>query len=671
MKDDIRIYVSQDGDDTSAGSPDRPVRTIEQAQRLARAAVRRTSEPATVRVIIREGTYHLERELEFTDADFGDPERFGWHTMTEPAHPVVYEAHEGERPVVSGGRRITGFTEATVNGVAAWVAHVPGTRSGGWDFSELWVNGERRFRPALPRDGEFLIEKLLDARWEGSWSETVGGGTNRFGYAEGDIDPSWKNLHDVEIVILSLWRSLRAKLERVDAEERIAWIDRNSKMRLSYDFEKRGAAYRVENVFEALDSPGQWYLDRSAERLYYVPMPDERIETAQIVAPYLERIATIRGGSLGRSPDAKQLNTHPRLEFRGLSFSHVEWQAPQDLATIGQSAPMVRGAIALEAAHYVRFSRCTVEHAGTYAFSLEDETSDVTISRCTMRDLGAGGVNILHNCARNIVADCEIADGGHLYPPAAGIVIGDAPSNQVIHNSIHDFCYTGISVGWNWGYERNNAGGNVVEWNHIHHLGKRLLSDMGGIYTLGMQPGTRIRYNLIHDIESRTYGGWAIYPDEGSSYLLIENNICYDTKCAPFHQHFGLENVVRNNIFAFGEEAQIERGRRETHRSFIFEHNIVVFDRGVLLRAGYAGKPWSPADALFRNNCYHHAQGDPVEPDGMSFAEWQKSGQDAGSIVADPGFADAAGRDFALSPDSPAVRIGFVPFDLSAAGPRP
>lgn len=172
-------------------------------------------------------------------------------------HPVVYEAYPDEQPVVSGGRKITGFVETKVHGNEAWMVDVPDAANGSWHFTELWVNGERRRRPSLPKKGEFLIETPYDASFEGTWSETVGKGTNRFGYAEGDIDPKWQNLKDVEVVILSLWRSFRAKLECVDAEERIAYLDRNSHMRLTYDFGKTGAAYSIENVFEALDTPGR------------------------------------------------------------------------------------------------------------------------------------------------------------------------------------------------------------------------------------------------------------------------------------------------------------------------------------------------------------------------------------------------------------------------------
>jgi parallel beta-helix repeat protein len=225
--------------------------------------------------------------------------------------------------------------------------------------------------------------------------------------------------------------------------------------------------------------------------------------------------------------------------------------------------------------------------------------------------------------------------------------------------------YTAISVGWTWGYGPNQSKGNVIEYNRIHDIGKDMLSDMGGIYTLGVQPGTRIRNNLIYNISSFTYGGWGIYPDEGSSDMLIENNIVYNCKSAGFHQHYGRENIVRNNIWAFNRENQLMRTRAEAHLSFTFEKNIVYFDEGRLL-----GSNWSGDRYVMKNNIYFDTRGKDIRFAGQSFREWKAAGKDSGSIIADPDFVNASNFNFLLRPDSPALKLGFQQIDMSSVGPR-
>ena len=68
------------------------------------------------------------------------------------------------------------------------------------------------------------------------------------------------------------------------------------------------------------------------------------------------------------------------------------------------------------------------------------------------------------------------------------------------------------------------------------------------------------------------------------------------------------------------------------------------------------------------SNLYYDTTGAPVSFDGMTLAQWQASGKDAGSIVADPKFVDPSHFDFRLQPGSPAEKIGFRPFDFSKAG---
>jgi parallel beta-helix repeat protein len=197
-----------------------------------------------------------------------------------------------------------------------------------------------------------------------------------------------------------------------------------------------------------------------------------------------------------------------------------------------------------------------------------------------------------------------------------------------------------------------------------------MLSDMGGIYTLGPQPGTVLRGNWIHDVSSFTYGGWGLYTDEGSTGILLENNLVYHCKSAGFHQHYGKENVLRNNIFAFNREHELMRTREEDHLSFTFTNNIVYFDHGDLL-----GSNWSNDHFKMDSNVYYDtrlaAHPETLKFSGATLEQWRQRGHDQHSLLADPLFAAPEHLDFGLRPDSPALKLGFHPLDPSQAGVRP
>ena len=186
---------------------------------------------------------------------------------------------------------------------------------------------------------------------------------------------------------------------------------------------------------------------------------------------------------------------------------------------------------------------------------------------------------------------------------------------------------------------------NVVEANHVHHIGIKadgeqpILSDMGGIYTLGNQDGSFIRGNRFHDIGALRYGGWGIYFDEGTTDILAENNLVYRTSHGGLHQHFGKDNIVRNNIFAFGRDAQIQRTRLENHQSFTFVQNIVIWKQGSLL----AGD-WHELNVAFDHNTYWHDPPKDIRFANYTWDQWRKAGVDRNSKIADPRFANRGGR---------------------------
>ena len=424
--------------------------------------------------------------------------------------------------------------------------------------------------------------------------------------------------------------------------------------------------YYVENAPEALDSPGEWYLDRKTGVLSYMPMAGEDMATVQVTAPKLRHLVRFEG-------DPETGRFVEWVKFTGLSFQHTDWFIADKGPADGQAAHFLSAAVLARGARHCAFERCEIAHVGEYALWLGAGCQDNRVVRCHFHDLAGGGVKVGETVSptketlaaeRNVVDNNFIHDTGHVFHAGIGVWIGRSSHNSVTHNEICDLDYTGVSVGWSWGYAPSSANHNVVEYNHIHHIGRTVLGDMGGIYALGLSPGTRLRHNIIHDVYSPGVGGGAgIYPDEGSTELLIENNLVYNTERGCFSQHYGKENMVRNNIFALSRTGEIVRHRQEDHISFFFERNIVYSNTGYLL----AGN-WSNGNYRMDNNLYWDATTTDPDFDVGDFEDWQALDRDKNSIIADPLFEDAAGLDFRLKPDSPAVKVGFKPFDLGEVG---
>jgi len=554
--------------------------------------------------------------------------------------------------------------------------------SGRWYFRQLFVNGRRRTRARTPNNGYLYTtgpRVRLDTSKRSSDPETKIG----FRYRKGDVR-RWRNLSDVNIVLYHSWATSVHWIASLDEEDCVVRFTHPTDWPVCYW--ARRQRYYVENCREALDAPGEWYLDRSDGVLYYWPLDGEDLAKASVIAPVLSEIVRF-AGEVGQ--DGERPVEH--VSLRGLSFQHADWDLSDRLKGLHlsffpisslsaihsgdvQASPMLGAALFAVGARHCTIEGCEIAHAGEHGLWLERGCQDNRVVRCHIHDLGGGGVYIGESqsppvssraALRNTLDNNIIRDGGHVFRGGPGVWIGRSSHNAVTHNEICDFNYTGVSVGWDWGYAPSSANHNTVAYNHIHHIGNGVLSDMGGIYTLGVSTGTQLRHNHIHHVYSHSYGGWGIYLDQASSGITIEGNIVHTTKSGGFHHGYGRENVARSNIFAFSEEPQVRRSREEDHISFYFERNIVCTSNPNVLVGC-----WKNGNYRMDRNLYWGTSGEELRFDGESFREWQSRGRDRHSIVADPRFADLESRSFRLLPDSPALRLGFVPTDAGQIGLR-
>ncbi len=670
----VDFFVSGQGKDTWSGrraepsEEDGPLATIARARDAIRTLLKTQQEPLRLRVVLRGGTYYLDSPLEFGPEDSG----------TEQA-PVVYAAAAGEKVVLSGGRRLENGYWGEVNGHKAWVVEVPEVKAGTWHFRQLFVNGERRPRTRLPKQGEYRIESL-----PGYTGDFLRSPTRQFVYAPDDIVPTWRNLRDVEVVGITRWLDNRLPIESVNGETRTVTFDRPSLFALVSG--SKPGVYWVENVFEALDTPGQWYLDRPRGVLYYLLQPGEEMASAEIITPWLTQVVRVVGRTGAPVHD---------LRFEGLVFAHTQWQPPDDYASSLQAGIEVPGALLFDYAERCAVTGGGIEHIGNYGVEVGVGCADLEISRNRITDLGAGGIRIGHffswetdgsgrltdrgrqrkaampqgpHSRRITVADNEIAHGGRFTPEAVGVFVGDNAENQVIHNHIYDLFYSGISVGSVQDFGPSEARGNLVEYNHVYDIGQGMLSDLAGIYTCSTR-ASRIAYNVVHDVMRRDYGGWGIYPDQGSHDMMIRKNLVYRCQDGALFAHHNHDITVESNLFAFNRTAQVERGGIGGFE-LTFRRNVVYYLDGKAIGT-YGGKRWGRDVCAFDRNLYWNAPGRPALFAGKSFSEWQAGGQDQDSLLADPLFVDPAQGDFTLRPGSPAARIGFEPWDMSTVGPRP
>jgi len=524
----------------------------------------------------------------------------GIHELTEPLilsnltrpadFPVIIEAAPGAYPILSGGIEITNWQPAAKLPIGfskslskvIYTAKIPKIHGQTCEFRQLWVNDLKAIRAQEP-NGDHL-NRLV------AWNKT-----NQVATIPAAALCGIHQADGLEMVIDQVWEIavLRVRSIRIQGTNALLTF-RQPESQIEFEHPwppvtvktNYQAPFYLVNSAKFLDTPGEWYEDVSAGKIYYYPRPGEDMTKAKVFAPVLETLVKITG-----APNQPAAN----IVFKGITFSYSTWLRPSQQGHVPLQAgmfmlaahklsprgtPYHRGldnvawigrppaAVSVENAAHITFEDCTFEHLASAGLDFSARTHDDSVTGCTFRDIGGNGLQwgkfsdtnvethvpylpsdeseicTRETIANNLVTDCGNEDWG-----CVGIAMGYVRGVKIEHNDVCNLPYTGISVGWGWTKATNGMSDNLIHANHVHDVARRL-NDTAGIYLLSAQPGTVVSENYIHDLHMSEYvpdpeHWFYLYLDEGSSFITVRDNWCPSEKFLKNAN--GPGNVWQNN----------------------------------------------------------------------------------------------------------------------------
>ncbi len=592
---------------------------------------------------------------------------------------ITFTSFGGRKKLV-GGIKLENWKKDLFNGKECISCQLSKDEKGEYPtFTDLIVNGKRAQFTRYPKDTTLkaiAVENPHPIRWEqfhpSKWFDAY--------------PKDLEKINGIEDAIVSFyhyWIDEHSPVESYDKKSGRLVLKYPSRFNLSVSYDPPITSdlhYYLENLPDFFESENEWYLDKKCAKVYYLPSPELDIESIEAYAPVCKSLFEIEGTQDApicdiRISELDLLCTKGDYASRGITSENDN--DDRVYASDAQSVCNAYGAINYRFAHRCSITSCHLYGLGVHSVNITRGCRKIKIENNIIEQAAAGGVRIFggeYGCEPAFetsditVRKNVIRNIGLRYEAACGILICHAHDNEISENEICFTGYSGISCGWVWGYKNSITYGNIIRDNHIHHIGRGKMSDLGGIYTLGIQNGTVISGNHIHDVTSSHYGGNGIYLDEGSSGILVENNLVYDTKTASFLLHYGKNNAIRNNIFAFSMLG-IEVGRREMHDNLIFERNIFVTQGNPII----ARSDFSPYIVNGNNNIVfdtknekptmHASKDSSVYHEAPGFCD--ELAKTFGAVFCNPQFVDVQSRNFRLCDSSPAFElIGFREFDI-------
>ncbi len=568
------FFISPNGNDLNPGTKGEPFLTIQRAQEAVRKQPSGTR-AEDITVWLADGTYFLSETLHFGPEDSGRGKSF-----------VRYSAEKGANPVISGGMEIKGWHKKD----NLWVARVP-SETGKQGFRELFIDGVRATRARHPNYTYLKVAEVgADRR------------TN-FRFNEGDF-PVPQKIKEVELVLLHDWSISRIPLAEADySQNRLTAVDSIGAKGLNFfnlDNWEKNPRYFLENDLAFLDVPGEWFFD-SAEGLLYLLLPDGKTpQDLSVIIPVTGPHLVVMEGS--------QESMVRNIAFEGIAFQYCSWQIPEkgyagiqachfDPRPASKGWSVVPAAIMASWAENCSFSGCSFTQLGGSGLWFGMGCKGCSVSGSHFGDISGNAIMIGEGRDRivngevwwksvpeqaaqgNSAVNNTVTECGRQFYGAVGIWCGFTTGTLVSANHLHNLPYTGISIGWEWSPAPSPCRDNHLTGNHIHHIMK-ILSDGGGIYMLGLQPGSTISDNLIHDVTVNAGRAESngMFLDEGTTDVTVAGNIIYHIAKSPLRFHRATTNLVRDNVLSCGEGVPPVRYNATKEEDIRLENNLILKD---------------------------------------------------------------------------------------------
>ena len=542
------FYVSPKGNDGSSGTREMPFKTLNKALQEAREFFHENNnEDCYIRLF--SGEYFIDDPLEINSAEFNN-QQGGLYIQSIDKH---------EKALISGGKKVTEWNKISDQ---LWEVNLKTPA----EIRELFVSNKRAIRARHPNDGYLRVKKVGEDR------------RTHFFFEEGDFPVPGKS-ESAELVFMHDWSISRIHVKEVDVEQnKLTAVDsigaRNPAF-FTLDNWEPNPRYYLENAMEFLDNDYEWFFDDAAGKIYLQLPKFINPNDLDIFVPVSSGIIKLTG-----TENKPVKNVH----FRDIVFRHSAWQIPKkgyagvqachfDDFGLTQGWGVVPPSVKASWAENCSFTNCSFENLGGSGVWFETGSKNCRIENCSFGDISGNAIMIGEGRDREIngekwydaapdqvalgnsVSNCHIQNCGTQFFGAVGIWCGLTAETVIRNNEIFDLPYTGISVGWMWSPQPTPCRENTVEGNHIHHIMK-ILSDGGGIYMLGLQPGSKLVKNRIHDVKVNAGRAESngMFLDEGTTDVVVAKNLIYNIAKSPLRFHRATTNLVKNNYLFCTDE---------------------------------------------------------------------------------------------------------------------